>query len=198
MTPHPESDRLARALARCDAFAEKWAGFVYRSSSPQYASRDDLITGTGAKETGGRWNPKGSFRTIYASLDLETATAEAVAYYRRFRIPQHQAMPRLFAALQAQLTRALDLRRGPVRSALKVSADRLLAAEWWKSHKRGKEAITQAIGRLAWHATWQALLAPSAARPGGANLIIFPANLAPRRVGSKFTTPMNCRRLPSR
>src|SRR5579871_6883865 len=114
MTPHPESERLARALGHCARFAGAWAGFVYRSSSPDYAGRDDLITGAGAKHTGGRWNPKDSFHTVYASLDFETAVAEALAHYRRFRIPEHMAMPRLFAALEVQLTRALDLRRGAV------------------------------------------------------------------------------------
>jgi hypothetical protein len=89
------------------------------------------------------------------------------------------AMPRLFAALEVRLTRVLDLRRGPVRSTLKVSSVRLTAAEWWKLQKRGQEAVTQAVGRLAWQARWQALLVPSAARPGGANLIVFPANLEP-------------------
>jgi RES domain-containing protein len=189
MTPHPESDRLARALARCSLLGEKWAGFVYRSTSPEYASRDDLITGAGAKTTGGRWNPRGSFHAVYASLDLETAVAEALAHNRRFRIADHMAMPRLFAALQAQLARVLDLRRGPVRSALKVSADRLMAEEWWKLQKRGKEAITQALGRLAWHARWQALLVPSAARPSGANLIVFPANLEPPESWLKIHKP---------
>lgn len=179
MATHPESERLARALSRCEPFAEKWAGYVYRSASPEYANRDDLITGAGAKKMGGRWNLRESFHTVYASLDFETATAEAMDHYRRFRIPEHAALPRVFAALEVRLTRALDLRRGPVRSALKVSAERLTDEEWWKLQKRGKEAITQALGRLAWHAKWQALIVPSAARSGGANLIIFPANLEP-------------------
>jgi RES domain-containing protein len=179
MAVHPESERLARALARCEPLAEKWAGFVYRSAAPAYANRDDLITGAGAKKAGGRWSPRGSFHTVYASLEFETAAAEALAHYRRFRIPEHAAMPRVFAALEVRLTRVLDLRRGQVRSALKVSAERLTDEEWWKLQKRGKEAITQALGRLAWLAKWQALIVPSAARPGGANLIVFPANLGP-------------------
>jgi len=179
MTPHPESGRLERALVRCAPFGEEWAGFVYRSSSPEYAGRDDLITGAGAKKAGGRWNPRESFHTIYSSVDFETAAAEVMAHYRRFHIPEHLAMPRLFAAVEVQLTRVLDLRRGPVRRTMKVSAERLSAEEWWKLPKRGKEAITQAIGRLAWQAGWQALLTPSAAHPGGTNLIVFPANLEP-------------------
>jgi RES domain-containing protein len=198
MTPHPESERLARALARCEVLAQAWAGFVYRSSSSEYSNRDDLITGAGAKKTGGRWNPMGSFHTIYASLDFETAAAEALAYNRRFRIPDHLAMPRVFAALEAQLARVLDLRRGPVRSALKLSVDRLTAEEWWKLQKRGKEAITQAIGRLAWHAKWQALIVPSAARPAGVNLIVFPANLEPPESWLKIHKPDDLPPNPSR
>ena len=176
---HPESERLERALARCVGFAVEWSGFIFRSASPEYAGRDDLITGAGAKSTGGRWNPRGGFRTVYASLDFDTAAAEALAHHRRYGIPEHKAMPRLFAALEVRLSRVLDLRQGPVRSTLRVSANRLTAEEWWKSQKRGEEALTQAIGRLAWHAGWQALLVSAAARPGGSNLIVFPANLEP-------------------
>jgi RES domain-containing protein len=186
---HAESERLRRALARCDSLAEKWTGFVYRSVLPQYASRDDLITGAGAKKSGGRWNSPESFHAVYASLDFDTAAAEAVAHNRRFRIPDHRTLPRLFVALEVHLTRALDLRQGAVRSILRVSADRLLAEEWWKMSKRGKEALTQAIGRLAWHAKWQALIVPSAALPGGANLIVFPANLEPPTSWLKIHKP---------
>ncbi len=187
--PHPDSDRLARAIGRCDPLAVAWSGFVYRSASPEYGSRDDLITGAGAKKAGGRWNPKDSFHSVYASLDLDTALAEMLAHYRRFRIPAHMATPRLFAALEVKLTRTLDLRAGKVRSTLKLSADRMTAEEWWKLQKAGKEAITQAVGRLAYTAGWQALLVPSAANPGGANLILFPANLAPPASWLKIHNP---------
>jgi RES domain-containing protein len=191
MTPHPESERLARALARCAPLAQEWTGFVFRSSWPEYANRDDLITGAGAKNMGGRWNPRGSFHTVYASLDVETAIAEAVAYNRRYRIPDHMALPRVLAALEVRLTRVLDLTQGPVRSVLKVSADRLLREPWRKLQRRGKEALTQAVGRLAWHAWWHALLVPSAARQGGANLIVFPANLEPPESWLKIHQPKN-------
>jgi len=45
--------------------------------------------------------------------------------------------------------------------------------------------LTQAIGRLAWHddwgdgRRWEGLLVPSAADPGGVNLLVFPGNLQP-------------------
>jgi RES domain-containing protein len=121
MTPHPDSARLARAIERCIPHLVPWSGDVYRSTSPKYAGRDDLATGAGAKENGGRWNPPGSFHTIYSSLDPETAMAEALAHFRRFGFPLSSAMPRVFAAMKAKLSRVLDLRLGTVRSTLKVS-----------------------------------------------------------------------------
>lgn len=45
--------------------------------------------------------------------------------------------------------------------------------------EQGPEALTQAIGRLAVDLDLQALLVPSAARKGGSNFILFPANLDP-------------------
>jgi hypothetical protein len=39
--------------------------------------------------------------------------------------------------------------------------------------------LTQAIGRLAYNAELEGLLVPSAARKGGVNLIVFPANVEP-------------------
>jgi hypothetical protein len=40
---------------------------VYRSSSPPYANRQDLLTGVGSRIAGARWNPPGSFPTVYTS-----------------------------------------------------------------------------------------------------------------------------------
>src|SRR5262249_5609496 len=62
MPHHPASDRLARALVRSLARAGAWAGTLYRSASPRYANRDDLLTGAGSKTAGARWNPPNSFR----------------------------------------------------------------------------------------------------------------------------------------
>jgi RES domain-containing protein len=176
-TQHPDSVRLARAVERSFPYLVPWSGDVYRSTSPKYAGRDDLITGAGAKANGGRWNPPGSFHTIYASLDPETALAEALAHFRRFGFPIRSAMPRIFAALQVKLNRVLDLRLGTVRSTLRVSTARLFAEEWWKKQERGQEALTQAIGRVAWEAGLEGMLVPSAAHRAGSNLIVFPANI---------------------
>ncbi len=189
MTPHPDSGRLARAIERCLPHLVPWSGDVYRSTSPKYANRDDLASGAGARVNGGRWNPRASFRTVYSSLDPETAMAEALAHFRRFGFPLSAAMPRVFVCLNVKLNRVLDLRLGTVRSTLMVSEARLTGEKWYMMQERGQEALTQAIGRLAWEAQIEGLLAPSAAQSGGANLIVFPANLDPPKSWIKILNP---------
>ncbi|HEX3530988.1 MAG TPA: hypothetical protein VH988_28335, partial [Thermoanaerobaculia bacterium] len=63
MRIHPDTDRLRSALARCVTVA--WRGELFRSASPRYANRDDIVTGAGSKAAGARWNARGSFNTVY-------------------------------------------------------------------------------------------------------------------------------------
>jgi RES domain-containing protein len=181
MRPYRDSDRLTRALERCRGYAGPWAGDLFRSASPRYANKDDLLTGAGSKAAGARWNPPGSFRTVYTSLDVETALAEALAHFRHYGLSVAGAMPRVIVSLRARLRRVLNLTDGTVRRVLGVSSERMLGEPWRTMQGRGREALTQAIGRLAYGFDLEGLLVPSAARQGGSNLIIFPANLvAPR------------------
>jgi hypothetical protein len=63
----------------------------------------------------------------------------------------------------------------------RFSSAAVLQADWRADAEARREALPQAIGRLAWIAKWEGLLVPSAADPKGTNLIIFPGNLdAPR------------------
>jgi RES domain-containing protein len=195
MLVHSESDRLARALARCDSHAISWHGELYRSSAPRYANKDDLLTGAGSKTAGARWNPPNSFRTLYSSLDPHTAIDEALSHFAHYALPIAPAMPRVIVSLEARLARVLDLTDGTVRRILGVSRRRLVDEPWRENQKMGREALTQAIGRLAFDAEWEGLLVPSAARRGGINLIVFPANVdAPAswlRIINKAELPRN-------
>jgi RES domain len=73
-----------RSLARYGKYGGAWAGVIYRSASVRYANRDDLLTGTGSKSPGASWNPPGSMVTVYMSLDIQTAVAEARAHHRYY------------------------------------------------------------------------------------------------------------------
>ena len=111
------------------------------------------------------------------SLDPHTAVDEALAHFLHYGLPIAKALPRVLASLESRLRRVLDLTDAGVRRLLGVSERRFLDEPWRKMQKKGREALTQAVGRLAYEADWEELLAPSAARKGGVNLAPFPANL---------------------
>jgi len=174
---HPESDRLAESLVRCEPLAASWSGAVFRSASVRYANRDDFLTGAGAKSSDGRWHTSDTFNTVYTSLTPETATREALAHFRHYHLPVEDALPRVLAAARTVLKRVLDLTDAKVRKVLHVSRADLVEADWRAAVAAGEEALPQALGRLAWNAKWEGLLVPSAADPAGTNLIIFKGNL---------------------
>jgi RES domain-containing protein len=177
MTRHPDSDRLGRALRKCLAHAIAWSGNLFHSASPRYANKDDLLTGAGSKTAGARWNPPNSFRTVYTSLDVETAVTEALAHFRHYGFSVAKALPRVIVSLEAKYRRLLDLTDGTARRIMGVSERRMLTEPWRELQAKGREALTQAIGRLAYAADLEGLLVSSAAHRGGVNVILSPANL---------------------
>jgi RES domain-containing protein len=179
MHKHVDSERMSQALTRCQRLAVSWRGSAFRSASPRYANRDDFLTGAGAKIAGARWNPPNSFATLYTSLAPDTAVVEGLAHHRYFQLPIEEALPRILASVRIVLQRVLDLTNSVTRKHLGLTRDALLNEDWRGANSRGDEALTQAIGRLAWEAEWEGLLVPSAADHDGVNLVIFPSNLTP-------------------
>ena len=160
--PHSDSDRLDRGIRRCLTLATRLTGIVYRVASVRRANPGDLIAGVGSQLTGGRWTPPGAFRAVYASRDEATALDEARQQNLRQGVPLWMALPLVLTALEIDVQPVLDLTDGRVRRALRVSRDRMLAEPWWLLQDRGREALTQALGRLARAGGFAALLAPSA------------------------------------
>jgi len=126
---------------------------------------------------GGRWTTIGRFAAIYSSLDPETAMAETLSRCRHYGVPLERALPCVFAAIRLELAQVLDLTDGRNRHRLRVSAQRMIDEPWREVQRRGNEAITQAIGRVAWEVGLEGLLVPSAALRAGMNLVVFPNNL---------------------
>lgn len=54
-----------------------------------------------------------------------------------------------------------------------------MSVDWRREMRAGHEPITQAIGRAAFEVGWEGLIVPSAADPGGYNLLVFPESLFP-------------------
>jgi RES domain-containing protein len=177
-------------MRRCASFDLKWRGDVYRVTSVERANEEDLASGEGSRIWGGRWNPQGSFRTVYLSLHYATAMEEYLAGNRRNGLPDSQAMPSVTIEVRLDLVRVLDLTQGAIRRILKVSLKRMV------SEPRGigpVESLTQAIGRLAWAECYEGVLAPSAARPAERNIVDFPGKIAAGQM-----VPIHAERLPSR
>jgi RES domain-containing protein len=152
---------------------------VYRFAAPRWATARELLTGAGALQAGGRWHPIGLCRAVYASLDPETALAESLAHFRRFQLAIRDAMPRTLNAVAVQLHQVLDLTDGRIRQRLGLSWDRILSERWWEREAEDEEALTQALGRVAWEAALEGLLVPSAARKDGVGLVYFPDHKHP-------------------
>lgn len=153
---------------------------VYRATALPYATSRDLVTGIGAKNIGGRWNPRGEFAAVYGSVDPETALAESLAQHRRYGFSVHIALPLVVAAIEVRLARVLDVSGADVQAALSVDATSLAAIDWRREVEEGREPATHVLGRGLYQAGWEAIVVPSATRAGAVNLTVFPGNLGPK------------------
>ncbi len=177
--PHAEFRSIDAVMRGSVEEGIPWAGEVFRSAAPKYAGTRDMVTGAGSARAGGRWNPRGSFRTVYASLEPETAMSESLATFRYYGWPLHSSMPRLFRTIEIELVCVLDLREPSPGHPLGRWLDQALSEDWRVFQDHGNEATSQAIGRAAWAAGLEGLLVPSHASPGGSNAVIFPERLRP-------------------
>jgi hypothetical protein len=82
-------------------------------------------------------------------------------------------LPLVVTAIDVDVWPVLDLRNGRVRRILRVPRRRMLTESWWTIQGHGREAMTQAIGRLARDQGFVALLVPSAIEPAAGNVVIF-------------------------
>lgn len=176
--PNEEFCHIEAAIRACAPGAAPWAGIVYRSATPRYAGVHDMVTGIGSARVGGRWNPRASFPTLYASLEPETAMSESMATFRYYGLAPQSALPRLFRAIEMGLVLMLDLREAPLTSTLRFWVRLGLREDWRALQDRGRESISQAIGRAAWLAGLEGLIVPSHACKGN-NAVLFPDNLRP-------------------
>jgi RES domain-containing protein len=152
---------------------------VFRSVRPKHWASEEFLAGKGSARHGGRWNPPSSFRTVYLALDLNTALAEVKGWLDYYGLKPESALPRVFAAIQADLSEVLDLTDGAIRQRLQVSLDRIIAEDWRRLNDQGREALTQAIGRAAFEASFEGLLVPSAQNEEGRNLVVIRDNILP-------------------
>lgn len=129
------------------------------------AGRDPL-SGEGARLHGGRWNPPGSFATLY----LATTRAIAIAELHRAAASQGLRpagfLPRDLVSIRVDLRRVLDVR------------DDIVAASLGLPSTPGDDlTASQRVAEAARNLGFEAILAPSAAASDGEVLAVFPDRL---------------------
>ena len=127
------------------------------------AYRPKITSTEGARLYGGRWNPIG-IGALYSSIERETALAE----FTRGIDTEHPMKPSIMVSLIVSATTVADFTSAPFLDALGIACADLVSGSDDHDYR-----IPQHLGALAYSHPIDALLVPSAARPGGANLVIF-------------------------
>ncbi len=176
---HPDYAAIENRLRALHSTTVKLNEHVFRMVNPRYTKDADIISGKGGFRAVGRWNLRGKFHCMYASMTPETALLESLARVRRNHLPDEKALPKTLVCVSVRVRKALDLTDGQVRQRLGVSEKRMAdEVQWLTDNYHNRESITQAIGRAAAALAFEALIIPSAAdTPHGVNVVVFPENL---------------------
>ena len=179
MTPHPRSLDLTARIQQLITSAAPWSGTAFRATAERYANRDDLLTGVGSKQSGGRWNPPGLFRAVYLSLGVDTAVAEFLGQFAHYGLQAAELTPFVVAGVEVRLSRVLDLSSAATRRKLRLTLVELQQDDWRAAQDAGDESLTQAVGRIAFEAEFDGLLVPSVSKRGETNVVALPGNFVP-------------------
>src|SRR5437867_9396032 len=112
---HPRFAELRDEFRDHPEWFTPWPGTLFRFQTVDYPASKDVLSGKGAAERGGRWNPPG-YATVYGSTTDTTALEECKANDRYYGIVTKG--PRLLVAIEAQLPRALGLTDPDIRRRL--------------------------------------------------------------------------------
>jgi RES domain-containing protein len=171
LKPNPCYDEFVKKVAEMGRSAAPWMGTTFRSAELKYAKARKILDGKGSVIAGGRWNPPDAFRTIYSSLRPGTAVEEAYALAAQFGLGTTDLRPRLTVGLQWKLRKALDLTCPDLAPWIDLAS--WLKEDFSTINRQGFETFAQAFGRACHASAITGFLCPSAAVPGGVNLVVF-------------------------
>ncbi|HEV2330619.1 MAG TPA: RES family NAD+ phosphorylase [Verrucomicrobiae bacterium] len=168
---HPRFAELRYLFRAHPEWFGPWNGTLFRFQTVDFPTTRNVLSGEGARWRGGRWNSPG-IATLYGSTTDNTALGECKAHDHYYGVETRS--PRLLVAIEARLTRMLDLTMAGTRRAMNVTLAELRSEDWRKLQAAGKESFTQAIGRAVVAAGGSGLLSHSATVKRGVNVAIFP------------------------
>ena len=180
-----------------DHLAAPWSGRACRAVLPAYAIQGELLSGKYAAVCGGRWNRPG-LQAIYSSLDAKTVLSEVGPVDLGAGLTGVVKFERSIVWFEAALARTIDLRNSAVLSHFKLDTDELLQVDWKAAQASGIEPLPQAVGRAMIAGSIEAILAPSAHRREGTNLVVFPLTLLPRSILAELPGLKAPRKSPKR
>lgn len=125
-----------------------YEGSAFRQQAPRF----DPMSGEGARQFGGRYNPPRSFPVLYLCTTRACAVAELRRQGERQAIGLTGLLPRTLYHYQLALP-VVDLTLPDVAAELRVTQDELTRPEW---------RFTQQIGEVAHHLGIAGLLTPAA------------------------------------
>lgn len=172
-----EGGKTHQAVAYVIAYAREFSGNAFRFANAGFASADVLISGDGAMQHGGRWNPPGEFPTTYFALDVETAWAEKRHSFQHYGLPLEHCLPASLVLIRIRLSQVLDLTTASRRNRLGITAESMTAELPPAPGGTKHQVARHTLARLVHAAGIEGLVVPSARRPRGTNLVVFPANL---------------------
>lgn len=168
---NPRYEEFRKIMAEHPEWQKPWTGTLFRFQTIDFPTANDVVSGAGAKAWGGRWNPPG-LAAVYGSTTDNTALEECKAHDRYYGVVTKS--PRVLVAVEARLTKMLDLGSAEIRRALNITLKELAAEDWRKLMQTRTESQSQALGRAAAAVGASGVLVRSAAVFKGINGVVFP------------------------
>ncbi len=170
-SPNPRYGELRAVLVAHPEWLVPWSGHFFRVQTLLFPTANDILSGAGAKQRGGRWNSPG-LAALYGCTTDTAALEEAKANDRYYGI--ETKTPRLLVAINAKVGHLLDLTSPAIRRKLGINLPELAGEDWRKLLQSGQESLSQTLGRAAASTGASGLLVRSASVRNAHNVVIFP------------------------
>ena len=161
-----------------DSPTSEFSGLVYRVVQRGV----DPLSTVGSGRNGGRYNSPGDEGILYTSFEKETCIDEVAKGLRARGVDPSDYGPEdwWLYELETSLDAILDLTDENVLKRFQINSADLLQDD---------VTVTRRIGKQALEEGYQGILAPSAARPGEKNLVIF-LRKAPQFPSARSSVPI--------